>query len=347
MEHHTYYEALVRRDVTYEGTFFVGVKTTGIFCRPTCPARKPKAENCEFFETAQEALLASYRPCRRCHPLAYPGDHGTIQRLIEAVEAEPDKRFKEADFRALGLDESTARRQFKKRFGMTFVAYARARRMGLAMKEIRTGKSVIEGQLTGGYESSSGFREASTRMLGEAPSRFDGQVLRAKWLDTPLGSMLAIADEQQLHLLEFVDRRGLEREIEQLRKKARAVIVPGESPIFGQIEAELRHYFRGEPVSFQTPLMRYGTPFQRRVWEELERIPSGETISYQELAIRIGQPTAVRAVARANGANQLAIIIPCHRVIRMNGDLGGYAGGLARKETLLKLERTRKGLDIG
>jgi len=171
--------------------------------------------------------------------------------------------------------------------------------------------------------------------------------LRAKWLDTTLGSMLAIADEQHLHLLEFVDRRGLEREIEQLRQKAHAVIVPGESPIFGQIEGELRRYFKGEPVLFQTPLMRYGTPFQRRVWEELERIPSGETISYQELAIRIGQPTAVRAVARANGANQLAIIIPCHRVIRTNGDLGGYAGGLARKETLLKLERTKRGLDVG
>ncbi|WP_214803403.1 bifunctional transcriptional activator/DNA repair protein Ada [Exiguobacterium sp. ERU656] len=336
-----YYAALVRRDATYEGRFFVGVKTTGIFCRPSCPARKPKRENCEFYGTAKEALLASYRPCLRCKPLSHPGASDIISRLVAAVEATPEKRFKEADFRELGLDASTARRQFKKRFGMTFVEYARSRRMGLAMKEIRTGKPVIEAQLAGGYESSSGFRDAFAKIMGATPKRWDGTYLQAKWLDTPLGPMLAIADDAALHLLEFVDRRGLEREIERLRLAARAVIVPGESIIFEQIGQELTDYFDGTLNKFATRRKLYGTPFQRLVWAELERIPSGETISYQELAIRIGNPLAVRAVARANGANQLALVIPCHRVIRANGDLGGYAGGLARKATLLETERRK------
>ena len=336
-----YYAALVRRDATYEGRFFVGVKTTGIFCRPSCPARKPKRENCEFYKTAKEALLASYRPCLRCKPLSHPGASDVITRLVAAVEATPEKRFKEADFRELGLDASTARRQFKKRFGMTFVEYARSRRMGLAMKEIRTGKPVIEAQLASGYESSSGFRDAFAKIMGETPKRWDGTYLQARWLDTPLGPMLAIADDAALHLLEFVDRRGLEREIERLRLAARAVIVPGESIIFEQIGQELTDYFDGTLNKFATPRKLYGTPFQRLVWAELERIPSGETISYQELAIRIGNPLAVRAVARANGANQLALVIPCHRVIRANGDLGGYAGGLARKATLLETERRK------
>lgn len=341
-----YYEALLARDATYEGSFFVGVKTTGIFCRPTCPARKPKRENCEFFETAKEALLASFRPCQRCRPLSHPGESDVITRLVAAVEATPEKRFKDADFRELGLDASTARRQFKKRFGMTFVEYARARRMGLAMKEIRTGRPVIDAQLASGYESESGFRDAFAKIMGEAPKRWDGNVLKAKWLDTPLGPMLAIADDATLHLLEFVERRGLEREIERLRISARAVILPDESPVFDQIEQELKQYFgTGLPV-FKTPVTLYGTPFQRLVWSELLKIPAGETISYQELALRIGQPTAMRAVARANGSNQLALVIPCHRVIRANGDLGGYAGGLARKEALLRLEKNWEGSHV-
>src|SRR5260221_2980699 len=135
-----YYQALLDKNTNYEGIFYVGVKTTGVFCRPTCPARKPKFENCEFFETAQEALLASFRPCQRCRPLSYPDQTSElVQTLIEAIEKDPSRRWKDRDFQNLSIDASTARRQFKKRFGMTFVAYARARRMGIAMKQIRKG----------------------------------------------------------------------------------------------------------------------------------------------------------------------------------------------------------------
>jgi AraC family transcriptional regulator of adaptative response/methylated-DNA-[protein]-cysteine methyltransferase len=335
-----YYQALLDKNSDYEGIFFVGVKTTGVFCRPTCPARKPKSENCEFFPDAQQALLAGYRPCQRCKPLSYPNESTElIQKLVQAVESNPEKRWKDRDFRELAVDASTARRQFKKRFGMTFVAYARARRMGIAMKQIRDGEPVIDAQLNTGYESSSGFRDAFTRIMGASPTKMKAQViLKASWIDTPLGSMLAIADDLKLFLLEFVERRGLEREIERLRKKLKAAIVPGKTRPIESIEKELKAYFKGELTSFKTPIHLLGTAFQQKVWRELQRIPPGKTCSYADLAKAIGQPTAFRAVALANGMNQLAILIPCHRVIKADGDLCGYGGGVARKQWLIEHE---------
>jgi len=194
-----FYEALVNKRSEYEGVFYVGVKTTGVFCRPTCPARKPKFENCEFYESAQEALLASFRPCKRCRPLSHPNHESElVRKLVEAVEEQPEKRWSDVDVRAMSIDTSTARRQFKKRFGMTFVGYARARRMGIAMKEIREGKSVIDTQLSSGYESSSGFRDAFSRIMGAAPT-LSGEhlMLRASWIDTRLGPMIVIGDEEK------------------------------------------------------------------------------------------------------------------------------------------------------
>ncbi len=336
-----YYRALVEKMPEYEGLFFVGVKTTGVFCRPTCPARKPKLENCEFYKTAQEALLASFRPCKRCRPLSHPCQASElVQALVEAVEESPEKRWKERDFKALFIDSSTARRQFKKRFGMTFIAYARARRMGLAMKEIREGSAVIDAQLSAGYESSSGFRDAFARIMGAAPT-LSGErgVLRAAWLDTPLGPMVAIADEEALYLLEFVDRRGLEREVERLRYKTKSAIIPGRTQAIHSIEEEIGKYFCGELREFKTPVAVIGSSFQQRVWEELKKIPFGQTRSYSEIATLVGKPSAFRAAAQANGANQLAIMIPCHRVINMSGELGGYGGGLNRKRWLIHHEQ--------
>lgn len=336
-----YYQALLDKNSAYEGIFYVGVKTTGVFYRPTCPARKPKFENCEFFETAQQALLASFRPCQRCRPLSHPNQVSSlIQTLVEAVETNPEKRWKNSDFQALSVDASTARRQFKKRFGMTFVEYARARRMGLAMKQIKNGDAVIEAQLATGYESSSGFRDAFSRIMGAAPTKFgESNLLKASWLDTKLGPMIAISDENALYLLEFVDRRGLEREVERLRQKTKSAIIPGITSPIRSIETELQAYFNGKLKEFKTPLLFIGSPFQKRVWEELIKIPYGETRSYSDLAQTIDRPTAFRAVAQANGANQLALVVPCHRIINMNGDLGGYGGGITRKQWLIDHEK--------
>jgi len=223
---------------------------------------------------------------------------------------------------------------------MTFVEYARARRMGLAMKQIRQGEAVIEAQLSTGYESSSDFRDAFSRIMGSAPSKLGkNNVLKASWLDTPLGPMLSIANEEELYLLEFVDRRGLEREIERLRQKTKSAIIPGQTKPINSIERELDLYFKGQLKEFKTPACWLGSPFQKRVWEELVKIPTGETRSYAEIAAAIGSPKAFRAVARANGSNQLCIMIPCHRVINTNGELGGYGGGLTRKEWLINHER--------
>jgi AraC family transcriptional regulator of adaptative response/methylated-DNA-[protein]-cysteine methyltransferase len=339
-----YYQALLAKNSEYEGIFYVGVKTTGVFCRPTCPARKPKFEHCEFFETVQEALLAAFRPCKRCQPLSHPNQvSALIRTLVEAVEKNPEKRWKNKDFQELLVDASTARRQFKKRFGMTFVEFARAMRMGLAMKQIRQGDTVIDAQISMGYESSSGFRDAFSSIMGAAPAKLGtGNILKATWLDTKLGAMIAIADESALYLLEFVDRRGLEREIDRLRIKTKSAIVPGTTPIIVSIELELQQYFAGQLINFKTPLLLLGSSFQKQVWQALQNIPSGETRSYLDIAKVLGRPTAFRAVANANGANQMAIVIPCHRVINANGELGGYGGGIARKKWLITHEKRSK-----
>lgn len=337
-----YYEALLKKDAHYEGVFFVGVKTTGVFCRPTCPARKPKFENCEFFSSAEEALIASYRPCKRCCPLSYPEEASdSLTKLVEAVEKNPEKRWKEKDFEVLLTDSVTARRHFKKRFGMTFVQYARARRMGIAFKQIRQGKSVIDSQQEVGYDSGSGFRDAFSKIMGAAPSKTTDEmkVLKASWLDSVLGPMIAIADDNFLYLLEFANRRGLEREVERMRLRQKAAIIPGETSPIKSIQKELALYFAGKLKDFKTPLYLMGSDFQKQAWQALCEIPYGQTRSYRQQAEAIGNERAFRAVANANGANQLAIIIPCHRIINSNGDLGGYGGGVTRKQWLIDHEK--------
>lgn len=212
--------------------------------------------------------------------------------------------------------------------------------MGIALKHIRAGSAVIEAQLSAGYESGSGFRDAFSRIMGAAPAWLGNQqILKASWLDTRLGPMIAIADEQALYLLEFIDRRGLEREIERLRRKTKSAVIPGSTPPTDSIERELRDYFEGKLTEFKTPVKLLGSPFQKKVWEQLRKIPPGQTTSYGEIASVIGKPSAYRAVAQANGANQVAIVIPCHRVINSNGDLGGYGGGISRKQWLLDHEK--------
>ena len=334
------YNALLARDRNYEGIVFVGVKSTGIFCRTTCPARKPKRENVEFFPTAKAALLASYRPCKRCRPLGIPGESTTLMRqLTDALESEPDRRWCTEDLRKFGLEPSTVRRQFKQRFGMTFLEYARARRVGLAMQHLRGGTRVIDAQLETGYESGSGFRDAFSRIMGDVPTKASQiNILVASWIDTPLGPMVAVADDNHLRLLEFVDRRGLEKEIERLRKRLKAEVVPGRASPISNVKQELADYFAGVSLHFETPIAPIGSAFQNRVWDELLRIGPGQTRSYSEIASAVGKPTAIRAVAQANGANTLAILVPCHRVLGADGSLTGYGGGIWRKQWLLDHE---------
>jgi AraC family transcriptional regulator of adaptative response/methylated-DNA-[protein]-cysteine methyltransferase len=337
----TMYRALSRRDAAYEGVFFTAVKTTGIFCRPTCKAKRPRAENVEFFPTVNEALHGGYRPCRLCRPMDTTKPvPPLVERLRRAVEATDDGRVTDKELTAMGVEPTTARRQFKAYHGMTFHAYQRARRMGLALRDVKSGKPVIEVQHQRGYESTSGFREAFARVFGAPPRDGRGAAcLLARRLETPLGTMLALADDSGLRLLEFVDRRGLERELIQLRRRLKCSIVPGHHAILDEIAKQLANYFAGNTLAFDVPLAPVGSEFQLRVWAELQRIPAGRTRSYTEMAARISLANGRRAVARANGSNMLALVIPCHRVIRADGDLCGYAGGVWRKQRLLEHER--------
>ena len=330
------YKVFAEKDLRYDGYLFLGVRSTGIFCRPGCPARLPKFENSSFHRSASEALQAGFRACKRCHPTG--GDSALIKTLISLVESSPDTKFTNATLSARGIDPSTARRHFLTRFGMSFTDYARARRLAMAAKTLAAGGSVLDAQLDAGFDSPSGFRSAYAKVFGAAPAKGAAEPLYIDWLETPMGRMIAIADEAALYLLEFTNRKNMRRQFDRLRKVQNRAILPGRTKITERIEAELTSYFDGSLTEFKTPLATSGTEFQRQTWAALQSIPHGETRSYAQLAEMIGKPAAVRAVASANANNGLALIIPCHRVIAKDGRLGGYAGGIDRKQKLLGLE---------
>jgi AraC family transcriptional regulator of adaptative response/methylated-DNA-[protein]-cysteine methyltransferase len=334
-------KAFRSRDVSYDGIFYVGVRTTGVFCRPSCPARKPLPENVEFFPTAGEALFGGYRPCMRCAPLKAGGEHPEwVSKLLARIDDDPSSRIKDGDLRASGIEPAKARRYFLGRFGMTFHAYCRARRLGKAFDEIRNGARLDDVILGHGYESHSGFREAFLNRFGKPPGKARGEdLIRIAWIETPLGPMVAGATGKGLCFLEFTDRRMLEAQFDALSRRFGLTIVPGENEIIERLRSELGRYFTGGLKRFSVPLEYPGTEFQIRVWRRLLDIPYGETRSYEDVARSIGSPGAVRAVGHANGLNRIAIVIPCHRVVNKSGELGGYGGGLWRKKNLLAIER--------
>ncbi|MCX8567784.1 MULTISPECIES: trifunctional transcriptional activator/DNA repair protein Ada/methylated-DNA--[protein]-cysteine S-methyltransferase [Hyphomicrobiales] len=337
----TLYDALIARDPGYDGLAFVGVTSTGIFCRLTCAARKPKRENVRFFDTTAECLHAGFRPCQRCRPMMGTGaPEPLVATLLDALDREPERRWLETDILAMGFDASTVRRAFKRRFGMSFLEMARLRRLGQAAERLTAGDSVIDAQVEAGFGSGSGFRAAVTRLLGEAPAKLRGKtMLKADWVETPIGPMIAIADQHALHILEFLERKALATEVRKLQAATGSAIAFGRAGPIDQIEAELGAFFAGNSAEFATRLAPQGTAFERQVWDGLRRIPAGASATYSGLAAEIGNPAAVRAVGRANGANPIAVVIPCHRVVGVSGDLTGYGGGLWRKRWLLEHER--------
>jgi len=333
--------AMLERDTAYEGVFFTAVKTTGIFCRPSCTARKPKPENVEFFAHADEAMSAGYRACLRCKPLdAAAIAPDWIQALLKAVDTEPDLRWTDALLLEQGIEPLKLRRWFKQHFGMTFHAYLRTRRLGIALGGIKDGTSIDNAAFDSGYESLSGFRDAFVKSFHITPGRAAlSEPLLFTRLTTPLGPMLAMAERRGLVLLEFLDRPALTREIEELQQRYGYTVAPGHNAHLQQIETELADYFAGKLTAFSVPLHMPGSAFAARVWAELQKIPYGETRSYGGIATALGSPGASRAVGLANGQNRLAIVIPCHRVIGADGSLTGYGGGQPRKAFLLRLEK--------
>jgi AraC family transcriptional regulator, regulatory protein of adaptative response / methylated-DNA-[protein]-cysteine methyltransferase len=332
-------EAFRERDASFDGLFFAAVTTTGIFCRPSCPARKPLPGNVAYYATAAEALFAGYRPCERCRPLESSADPEWLSRLVARVEAEPSRRIRDGDLRAEGLEPATVRRRFQARYGLSFQAFQRARRLAAAFEAIKKGGSIDEAVFEHGFESHSGFREAFARLFGDPPGRASGgDFIRLARIDSPLGPLVAGAVDAGICLLEFSDRRMLETQADTLRTRFGLPAAPSPHPFLERLAAELGEYFAGNRKDFDLPISEPGTPFQERVWAALREIPCGETRSYRELARAIGDSAAVRAVAQANGRNRVAILVPCHRVIGADGGLGGYGGGLWRKKRLLEIE---------
>jgi len=338
----TMYNALLNKDSSFEGIFFVGVKTTGVFCRPTCTARKPKVENVDFFSSPKEALQNGYRPCKVCHPLQLNGEAPEwLKGLLKEIDEKQIGRITNSDLKERNIDPARISRWFKKYHGMTFQTYLRLLRVNRAFGQIKYGDKVAESAFESGYESLSGFVEAFKKSTGFSPSKSKSKnIITVTRILTPLGPMLAGATEKGICLLEFVDRRMLETQIKRLKKIFDAEFIPGENKHIDELNKQLKEYFEGNRKDFDLQLVIDGTDFQQKVWKELQKIPFGKTRSYQQQAIALGNPKAIRAVAKANGDNRIAVIIPCHRVIGKNGELVGYGGGMWRKQFLLNLEKS-------
>ena len=341
------HKAVLERDGSFEGVFFLGVKTTGVFCRPGCSARMPNPENIEFFSSTKEALMGGYRACKRCHPMELAGAiPGWLKPVLLEIETNRDIVMKDQDLRQRGIDPVRVRRWFKKHHDMTFQAYLRARRVNHAFGQIAQNGSVTHAAFDSGYQSLSGFASAFQQVTGFSPSNKMGRkIVSLTKLLTPLGPMFAGACAKGICLLEFNDRRMLDHQIKVLSKRLEAEFVPGDHDHFATLKHQLNQYFEGERTKFTVPLFVPGTKFQQQVWQGLQDIPYGETRSYQAQAKAIGNPKAVRAVARVNGENRIGILIPCHRVIGKDGKLVGYGGGLWRKQYLLNLERSHNNTD--
>ena len=333
--------AFFSRDVGYDGLFFAAITTTGIFCRPSCPAKKPLPENVVYYAAAADALFSGYRPCKRCAPLASASDPVWVGELVAEIERDPTRRIKEGELRERGLDPATVRRRFAARFGLSFNAFQRARRLAAAFEDIKDGSALDDVVLDHGFESYAGFREAFSKLFGSPPgavARGKADFVRIAWLESALGPLVAGATDRGIALLEFSDRRMLEVQSKTLTRRLDLPVVPGRNALLDRLEAQLGEYFAGRRREFDLPIVEPGTPFQEKVWSALRTIPCGATWSYADLAKAIGEPKAVRAVARANGMNRVAILVPCHRVIGADGGLGGYGGGIWRKRVLLDLE---------
>lgn len=337
----TMYNAMLNKDKSFEGIFYAGVKTTGIFCRPCCPARKPEKKNVEFFASTKDAILAGYRPCKRCKPMEPFGSAPDwLKSLLDEFNRDDSIRWKDADLRARNLDPARVRRWFKQNHNMTFQAYVRSIRLGKALGNLKHGEDITQTAFEHGYNSLSGFREAIKKITGISAGKSANAVtVYINRILTPVGPMLAGATNEGVCLLEFMDRRMLNTQLKILTRRLNCNFTPGTNKHLDKLSQELKEYFKGSLKNFTLPLVTPGTEFQNKVWDTLTKIPSGETISYEDLAKRIGNPAAVRAVAKSNGDNRIAIIIPCHRVIGKDGNLTGYGGGLWRKKYLIELEK--------
>ena len=335
----TAWAAFMRRDRAWDGRVIGAVKTTGIYCKPSCPARRPKPENVDFYATAEEARAAGYRPCLRCKPDEVGRDREAVAKAIKLIEQaeEPPSLTELAD--AVGYAPHHFQRLFKRDLGVSPAEYARGLRTQRAEAALKQNGRVTDAVYDAGYASPSGFYSDAKERLGMTPSAWRdggrGETIRWTNFDSPLGPMLIAATSKGICRLTFDDS-----EESLTRRFPNAAIVKDEGGLRDLVEGALVA-IESPSAARDLPIDVAGTAFQEAVWRELRKIPLGETRSYAEIAVAIGQPKAVRAVGTANGDNHVAVLIPCHRVIRSDGTLGGYAGGLDRKRKLLAAEGHR------
>jgi len=337
------WEAFTRRDRAFDGHFVIGVLTTGIYCRPSCAARQPRRENVRFFANGAEARDAGLRACKRCRPDEVSRDEAAVLAAIDEIKAiagDPGGLPQLAELaQAVGYSPSHFQRVFARATGLSPAAYARALREERAREALSAGGSVTEAIYEAGFEAPSRFYDSLDGKLGMAPSAWarGGEGVTISWavVTTTLGPMLVAATAKGVCRLSF--REGREELAARFPNAELAQGGTGFAALLQRVIDAVEH----PAVSSDIPLDVRGTAFQERVWAELRKIPPGETRSYAEIAAAAGKPKAVRAAGSANGANNVAVLIPCHRVVRSDGSLGGYAYGLDIKRELLAREARR------
>jgi AraC family transcriptional regulator of adaptative response/methylated-DNA-[protein]-cysteine methyltransferase len=339
-----WWDAVLTRDARHDGEFFFAVSSTGVYCRPSCPAKRPRRENVTFYRRPEDAEKAGYRACLRCRPRSASRNpqSDTIKNICRYIEQHLDEPVTlEVLGEAFGQSPFHLQRTFKKALGISPKAYADSCRMKLLKRNLQSGQSVTSALYDAGYSSSSRLYEKTASQLGMTPDKYRrgavAATVRYTCTESPLGRMLVAATEKGICSIQFADTddeltEGLKREFPfAMRKRDDESMRPWTTAVLDQIA--------GHNLNRALPLDIQATAFQRRVWTHLQSLPFGATQSYGEVAKAIGRPTAARAVARACATNPVAVAIPCHRVVREDGAMGGYRWGVERKQALLQLEQ--------
>jgi AraC family transcriptional regulator of adaptative response/methylated-DNA-[protein]-cysteine methyltransferase len=340
-----YWRAVLTRDANSDGDFVFGVSSTGIYCRPSCPSRRPHRENVTFYQTPLEAERAGYRACLRCRP-AFDANPRT--RMVKAVCRHIEKHLDEPITLArlsevFHQSPFHLQRTFKSVLGITPRAYAESCRTRQLKQNLQAGYSVTRSMYDAGYSSSSRLYERTASQLGMTPDKYRrgavATVIRYTYADSPLGRMLVAATDKGICAINF-GRSDVELE-QGLKREFPFAIWKRDDVSMKTWREALLHHIAGEKLNAMLPLDIQATAFQRKVWSYLQSIPFGATRSYTDVAKAIGQPTAMRAVARACASNRIAVEIPCHRVVRESGEMGGYRWGVDRKRKLLEIEKSQ------
>lgn len=334
-DHEAAWAAFERRDRSQDGRFVGAVKTTGIYCKPSCPARHPKREHVSFFATSAEARAAGYRACLRCRPDEVGRDRQAVSEAVAIIDAAAIAPNLDKLAESVGYAPHHFQRLFTRDMGVSPAAYARSVRARRAGNELTGDKTVTDAIYDAGYNAPSRFYADAKERMGMTPSAWRdggrGETIHFVVADSPIGPLMVAATDKGICTLSFnTDEAALRRRFPNADVRADdGAIAPLVAQAISVVDA---------PHDHELPLDVQGTAFQEKVWRELRRIPLGETRSYADIANAIGDPKATRAVGTANGSNPIAVLVPCHRVIRSDGSLGGYAGGLDRKRKLLAAE---------